>query len=171
MNEPNPYATPNCSNWLIRGEHFVARLNFWSVYSIAIFATALVATPILWVASFWDLVEWKIIAPALGIAFVLQAIIICWQSVILSPDFLRCADFWGRHHTIHVASIKQVEEVGLPPFRFLKLVHDEEFPPLWLPLFMRKPSNFWNYVHRELPLAHPLREWSEHRHGFLPGNS
>lgn len=159
MHEPNPYATPNYSNRLVHGDHYVARLNFWSVYSIAILATLITAAPILWIASFWDLVDWTIIGPAMGLAFVLQAIIIRWQSVTISPDVLRCADFWGRHYTIRVDSIQGVEPIGLPPFRFLKVNHDEEYPSLWLPLFVQRPHKFWNYVRNEIPPTNPLCEF------------
>ena len=162
--QDNPYAAPNFSNRAIHGEHYVAKLQFLCVYSIAVIATLVTAAPILWIASYWDLVEWPIILPAMGIAFMLQAIIIRWQSVIVSPDLIRCADFWGRHYTIGIDSIQSVEPIGLPPFRFLKLMHSEESPPLWLPLFIQRPQEFWAYAQRELPCSNPLHAWAAQQH-------
>lgn len=172
----NPYSPPSLgteANWqkknlsmrefleMFGDQCYVAKLHFVRVFLIGVFLTSLVAIPLLWFASGWGLVDWKIVGPACLLGAVLQAVVIRWQSIVATPNLLRCSDFWGRYHTIQWVSVRDVRRVGWGFFRFLRIENDDSKNPIWLPLFLEKPTRFWGYLQLHLRPSNPLRSWMD----------
>lgn len=142
----NPYAPPETTVGRPDQRVYIARLEFWRVFLVAVALTVVVTVPILYVASLYELIAWHLLIPAFMIAFSAQALLIRFQRITISADILRCSDFWGRYHTIETNSINKISPVGFGIFRFLQLHNSTTKSPLWLPLFIARIDKFWEFI-------------------------
>lgn len=169
IEQPNPYAAPIATSKQAEREVYVARLEFWRVFLVAVALTVVICIPILYAASLWNLVAWRILLPAFIIAFTSQAVLIRLQKITVSADVLRCADFWGHYHTIETDSIHSVSPVGFGVFRFLKLHNSTTATPLWLPLFLANMDRFWAFVGKHVNEVSALNTEARRRTGDYGG--
>ena len=105
----------------------------------------------------WWLVYSVMLTATIALEAIFAAIFVAYFRVYVSPLGIRCFDFWGRYRNIawpHIASVEPTSLLGLP---YLKLHSPEENRPIWLPLFLRRPVEFWQLVLSWLPPDSPLR--------------
>lgn len=81
-------------------------------------------------------------------------------KVYVCEKGLKCFDFWGRYLFVNWSEITEAAPVNVAGMRYLRLYGVYLPRPIWLPLFLARRREFWDYVRDHAPQS-PLLEHAE----------
>lgn len=105
-----------------------------------------------------------VILAMFGAVFVLAPVVavISWFfKVFISPEGVRCYNFWGTYRTVEWADVARADRISMLGLKFI-LVHSRRRPdPLWLPRFLSNRAAFDQLVAQYAGVDHPLTQAME----------
>lgn len=149
----NPYQSPTVYGNVSRSAF---RTKFWVPFRLAFVVYNAVFAVLI---SFDYTVERHVPRPSemlscLGVtfsaAFIAAALITVFYRVYTNEDGIRCFDFWGRYHHVPWNEVLRVRPGWFLWLPYLRL-YSTARPPIWVPLFLHRQRDFWDYVRAWAP--------------------
>jgi hypothetical protein len=80
-------------------------------------------------------------------------------KIVVTDNYLRGYDFWGKYHTIDWGSVIGVKPIRIVGLKYLRVDNTESRRPLWIPLFLDDISGFRLEVIKRLNSDNPLKKY------------
>ena len=88
------------------------------------------------------------LAATIVIQFISLAIAAAYFQVYVSPDGLRCFDFWGKYRFVRWDEITRQAPINVLGLKYLRVFGSSLRRPLWVPLFLQQDEMFWETTAR-----------------------
>ena len=78
-------------------------------------------------------------------------------KVIITDDYLRGYDFWGKYHSAEWNSIININPIQIAGLKYVRVESTKIKRPLWIPLFLNDMSGFKSEANKRLDTGNPLK--------------
>jgi hypothetical protein len=92
---------------------------------------------------------------SLGLGTVFAAAVVCFP-VYVSPEGLRCYNFWGVYQSIGWFEIERISPTNLFGLKYLRVFSHETPAEIWLPLYLTNLREFTDDVRQFAGADHSL---------------
>src|SRR5262245_36534973 len=133
------------------------RSSFWTTFAVILVWSVPLALGVIVVlvirSEGWGRVNWFALLLACGVAvvgiFVLDlvgTVLVILFRVFVSPEGIRCYDFWGRYHTVTWPDVVDVRPINMLGLKYLRVYAEDVSTPVWVPTFLTDQRGFDDLV-------------------------
>lgn len=146
--------------------HEQVRIRFGDFFAVVSIVTLGVANTLLWViGGVRDPVIYLVAVPAVVVVLAAISVAILRRqfTLDLSPEALRCCDFWGKYHLVPWESIRSARVWYLMGLPYLRMETSVTTRPLWMSLSVENvdalPDLLASYVEPDHPIRAAVRDF------------
>ena len=137
------------------------RIRFRDFFAVLFTASVILGNSLVWLAGgAHSAVTYLLVVPAAVLVLTSGAVLILRRqfTVNLSPEGLRCCDFWGSYHTAAWNGIRGVTVWHLLGLPYLRIESSETRRPLWMSLSLEREADLPEILASFVDVEHPIRE-------------